>query len=318
MSNKTSIPLMKPMLAVKSEPFDNSDYLYEVKWDGYRSMAYLDSGITELRSRNQLNITGIFPELSNIHLSVDRLPALLDGEVVIFNDGKPSFKSLQARGRLSDLLKIAEASKKTPALFIAFDILYSSGRPVYEEPLVQRKEILADSVSAGHPVLVTDFVVGNGILYADAVREHGLEGVMSKMMNSPYLPGKRSPYWKKVRNTREADLAICGYQTGKGGKKLGSLLLCVCQNGKMIFTGKVGTGFTREIEDDLIGRLQELQIDKPPLEVYRQSGNVIWVKPDLVCTVEYFEKTADGYLRHPSFKGLRFDKGVWECVIDQE
>lgn len=318
MSNITIIPLMKPMLAVKSEPFDSSDYLYEVKWDGYRLMAYLDSGVTELRSRNQLNITSIFPELSKIHRSVERLPALLDGEVVIFIDGKPSFKSLQSRGRLSDPLKIAEASRKIPALYIVFDILYYSGKPVYGEPLIRRKEILAESVSDGHPVLVTDFVVGTGVLYADAVREQGLEGVMSKMMSSPYLPGKRSPYWKKLRNTKEVDLGICGYQVGKGGKRLGSLLLCAYQNGKMIFTGKVGTGFTREIEADLIGRLQKLQIDKSPVEVPHQSGNVIWVKPDLVCIVEYFEKTADGYLRHPSFKGLRFDKGVWECVIDQK
>ncbi|MFZ5634794.1 MAG: non-homologous end-joining DNA ligase [Bacillota bacterium] len=314
MDRKNPIPLLKPMLAVKSAPFDSEKYLFEVKWDGYRAMAYLDSGATELRSRNRLDITGSFPELGKIHLSVKQLPALLDGEVVVFADGQPSFGFLQARGRLTDPLKIRRASVNTPALYLAFDILYVSGRPVIEEPLARRKEILAGTVAGGSPLVVTDFVTGSGILFAGAAREQGLEGVMAKALNSPYLPGKRSPYWKKIRYTEEADLAICGYRAGKGGRRLGALLLCGYKNGKLVFTGKVGTGFNRETEDDLIGRLQTLHTERPAVAVPREeSRQVTWVRPELVCTVEYFEKTAAGHLRHSSFKGLRFDKELAEC-----
>ncbi|MCL6478130.1 MAG: non-homologous end-joining DNA ligase [Peptococcaceae bacterium] len=300
------------MLAVKSAPFDSEEYLFEIKWDGYRALAYLDTGATELRSRNQLDITGRFPELGKMHLSVKQLPALLDGEVVVFKGGKPSFSTLQARGRLTDPLKIKRASVNTPALYLPFDMLYASGRPILGESLARRKEILAGAVNP--PLVVADFVTGSGNLFARAARDQGLEGIMAKALNSPYLPGKRSSYWKKIRFTEEADLVICGYRAGKGGRRLGALLLCGCKSGKMIFLGKVGTGFNRETEDELIGRLLALHTESPAVAVPREEArHVIWVRPELVCTVEYSEKTAEGYLRHPSFKGLRFDKGVAEC-----
>lgn len=314
MDRKIPLPLIKPMLAVKSAPFDSGSHLFEVKWDGYRALAYLDSGVTELRSRNQLDITGTFPELGGLHLSVKRLPALLDGEVVVFSGNRPSFDALQARGRLSDPLKIRGAALKTPSLYIAFDIIYLSGRPVLEEPLMTRKEILAGAVTGNTHLVVADFVQGNGIFLAGAAREQGLEGIMAKDLNSPYLPGKRSPYWKKIRHTNEADLTICGYSEGKGGRKLGSLVLSGCKNGDLVYMGKVGTGFSRETEDDLIRRLQALRIDHPPVPVPgREARGVTWVRPVLVCSVEYLEKTADGVLRHPSFKGLRFDKEAADC-----
>lgn len=316
MDRRISIPLIKPMLAVKSKPFDSDEHLFEVKWDGYRALAYLDSGVTELRSRNQLDITGTFPELGGIHLSVRQLPALLDGEVVVFSEDRPSFDAIQARGRLSDPLKTSRAALRMPALYIAFDILYVSGRPVFEEPLIRRKEMLSGAVAGNAHLVVADFVQGSGVLLAMAARERGLEGIMAKAVNSPYLPGKRSPYWKKIRHTGEADLAICGYSQGKGGRKLGSLALCGCKNGETVFVGKVGTGFSRETEADLIRRLQALRVNDPPVAVPRQEARgVAWVRPELVCSVEYLEKTADGLLRHPSFKGLRFDKEAAECTI---
>ncbi|MCL6612192.1 MAG: non-homologous end-joining DNA ligase [Peptococcaceae bacterium] len=314
MDRRNPIPLVEPMLAVRSEPFDNPEFLFEVKWDGYRALAYLDSGGTELRSRNRQDITGSFPELGGLHLSVKHLPALLDGEVVVFSGGRPSFGSLQARGRLSDPLKIKRAAVRTPALYLAFDILYVSGRPVIGEPLKRRKEILAASVQGGAFLVVADFVTGSGILFARAARDRGLEGVMAKALNSPYLPGKRSHYWKKIRFTNGVDLAVCGYRPGKGGRKLGALLLCGFRNGDLVYCGKVGTGFSREAEDDLIRRLQPLRTGRPPAAVSRQeAGGVIWVRPHLVCAVEYLEKTAGGFLRHPIFKGLRLDKGLEEC-----
>lgn len=314
MERRNPIPLIRPMLAVKSDPFDSPDFLYEVKWDGYRALAYLDSGGTELRSRNQLEITAGFPELGGLHRAVKELPALLDGEVVVFSGGRPSFGSLQARGRLSDRLKIRRAAELAPALYLAFDVLYISGLPVLGDPLERRKQILAASVREDPHLVVSDFVRGSGILFTRAARERGLEGTVAKALNSPYLPGKRSSYWKKTRFTREADLAVCGFRAGKGGRKLGALVLCGYRNGALVYSGKVGTGFDRKTEEDLIRRLLPLRTDRPPVAVPREeAGGVNWVTPRLVCSVEYLEKTGDGFLRHPSFKGLRSDKGLEEC-----
>lgn len=304
------------MLAVPSHPFDSREYIFEVKWDGYRAMAYLDKGITQLRSRNLLDITGAFPELNAIQRNVNSLPALLDGEVVVFSNGKPSFGAIQARGRLTDRARIKRASESAPAVYLAFDILYLNGLPVIDEPLAKRKEMLAGAVQGEGPLAVSEYVSENGILFARAVRQQGLEGIMAKALNSPYLPGRRSAYWKKVRHTKEADLAICGYRPGKGGRKLGSLLLCGIVGGKMAYVGKVGTGFSREVEEDLLSRLGKINTAKPPVEVPREdAAGAVWVVPDLVCTVEYLETTGEGYLRHPSFKGIRFDKELTECCL---
>ncbi|MCL5058056.1 MAG: non-homologous end-joining DNA ligase [Actinobacteria bacterium] len=319
MAGRTPIPLIRPMLAVKSDPFDSSEYLFEVKWDGYRAMVYLDSGVTEIRSRNLLDITGLFPELGGMHLNIKGLPALLDGELVVFSGGRPSFRELQTRGRLLDAGKIKRAAEKSPARFLAFDILYVSGRPVLEEALERRKDLLAGAVKVDSALVIPEFVRGEGLLLAEATRQKGLEGIVAKALKSPYLPGKRSPYWKKIRHTKEADLVICGYRAGKGGRKLGSLLLCAFEGGKPSFAGKVGTGFGRETEEDLIHKLDPLKIEGPSLPVPRgEEAGVAWVKPLLVCAVQYLERTADGYLRHPSFKGLRPDKGPWECPVPED
>lgn len=316
---KTSIPLLKPMLAVSSQPFDSPEYFYEVKWDGYRALAYLDTGVTVLRSRNLLEITGVFPELGGIHRGVKSLPALLDGEVVVFSGGRPSFGAIQSRGRLTSPVKIKRASEMLPAVYLAFDVLYAGGRPVMDEPLWRRKEILAREAQGTGPLVVSEYVPENGVLFAQAAREQGLEGIMAKAVNSPYLPGKRSPYWKKVRHTREADLGICGYSAGKGGRRLGALLLCGSDKGKNVYAGKVGTGFNRETEEDLVKRLQKIRTETPPLAVPRkEAAGVTWVRPHLVCTVEYLERTGEGYLRHPSFKGLRFDKEFAECGLPED
>ncbi|MFZ5652023.1 MAG: non-homologous end-joining DNA ligase [Bacillota bacterium] len=319
MKHTTSIPLLKPMLAVSSQPFDSREYIFEVKWDGYRAMAYLDKGVTELRSRNLLDISGMFPDLVGIHRHVKSLPALLDGEVVVFSGGRPSFGAIQSRGRLTNAVKIKRYSEMMPATYVAFDILYVSGRAVMDEPLLRRKEMLAAEVKGGGSLAVSEYVAENGVLLAEAARDQGLEGIMAKSLNSPYLPGRRSPYWKKVRHTREADLGICGYRVGKGGRRLGALLLCGSIKGKTVYVGKVGTGFSREIEEDLISRLQKIKTAEPQVAVPRKdAAGVTWVRPHLVCTVEYLETTGGGYLRHPSFKGLRFDKEFMECGFPED
>jgi ATP-dependent DNA ligase len=255
--------------------------------------------------------------LGGIHHNVSGLPALLDGEVVVFSGNSPSFGDLQARGRLSDAGKIKRAAEKNPAVYLAFDILYCAGRPVLEETLEHRKHLLAETVKGDAGLVIPEFVRGEGLLFAEAARQRGLEGVVAKAVKSPYLPGKRSSYWKKIRYAREADLVICGYKAGQGGRRLGSLLLCSFSGGQPLFAGKVGTGFSRGTEAEIIGRLGNLVAAEPYAAVPRgEAAGVTWVRPELVCTVKYLEKTREGYLRHPSFKGLRYDKDPLECMAE--
>lgn len=313
MVSQRAIPLVYPMLAVSANPFDSENYIFEIKWDGYRCLAYLDGG-TELRSRNLHELTGIFPELNQLHHLVDRLPALLDGEIVIFQNGLPSFSALQTRGRLTDSVRIKQAAKKLQAVYMAFDLLYLDGAPVMAEPLAYRKEKLKEIIREGDLVQVPDYLRGEGILFAGACAKQGLEGVVAKKSDSLYLPGKRSANWKKIRHTREADLVICGYLRGRGGRRLGALVLGGYGQGGLLLQGKVGTGFSVQTETDLLARLKPLETGTPTLSFPGTAiRDVQWVKPELVCTVEYLALTRDGLLRHPSFKGLRFDKAAEEC-----
>ncbi|MQL51266.1 ATP-dependent DNA ligase [Desulfofundulus thermobenzoicus] len=307
------LPLLRPMLAVSSRPFDSTRFLYEVKWDGYRALAYLDGG-TVLRSRNLKDFTATFPELGGLHSGVNNRPAIIDGEIVIFQDGCPSFAALQSRGRLEDPVKIRGMARRYPAIFMAFDVLYAGGRSLLHEPLHRRKEILGEMLKPGGHVLISDFIIQEGIAFAAACAARGLEGAMAKHLDSPYLPGQRSRYWCKFRHTKEAELVICGYQPGKGRRRLGALVLGGYRDGELVYQGKVGTGFNREEEENLLRLLPGLHIPRPPLALPPvEAGRTMGVEPVLVCAVEYLTLTADGILRHPSYRGLRPDKSPREC-----
>ncbi|WP_066635225.1 non-homologous end-joining DNA ligase [Desulfolucanica intricata] len=308
------IPITKPMLAVSREPFDSEDYLYEIKWDGYRGMVYLKNGNVNIRSRNLLDLTGIFPELSNLSEKVRKCPVLLDGEIIVLRDGRPSFAALQARGRMESGLKIQQAARHSPALFVAFDLLYMDGLSVMDRPLKERKDLLSEIVNPGENLIVSEYILKAGKQFAAACASQGLEGAVAKRLDSPYLPGKRSSFWAKFRYIREADLIICGYQAGHGERNLRSLVLGGYRLGKLIYQGKVGTGFSNQESKQLLAVLKELKVSDPVLDLPREEiDKTYWVRPCLVCVVNYLTVTADGRLRHPSFKGLRTDKSPENC-----
>ncbi|MBO8127601.1 MAG: ATP-dependent DNA ligase [Peptococcaceae bacterium] len=310
-----NLPLWRPMLACRAEPFDSPDYLFEVKWDGYRCLAYLEKTKTTLRSRNLRDLSPLFPELQKLHDMVVGWPAILDGEIVIMQKGKPSFAALQKRNQSQNAFKIERLSLEMPAVYVVFDILLWRGRPVLWEKIENRKELLAGILRKDAYLCLSEFITGDGTAFFDACAAKGLEGIMAKKLGSPYLPGKRSAYWKKIRTSRSADLVICGYQPGRGRRTLGSLLLCAWDGKGYVYQGRVGTGFTSDMEKELIKLLNQITIKEMPLRFRSpESQNVIWVEPVLVCTVEYTETTEDGLLRHPSFKGFRFDKAPRECT----
>lgn len=310
-----TLPLLKPMLAVGAQPFSDADYLFEIKWDGYRCLAYLEDS-TVLRSRNLRNLTPAFPELEVIRHRVYDQPAILDGEIVVFAEGRPDFGTLQTRGRLFDRQRVLAAARAHPAVFVAFDLLYHGGNPMLKERLEQRRLLLKEIVQASPEIVVAEYIPGEGKAFFTACRASGLEGIMAKRRDSPYLPGQRSPFWKKIRAWKSADLVICGWEAGGGARGLGALILGGCQDGRMVFAGKVGTGFDINTARDLTALLSKLERRHPLFELppaYRK-GSPRWVKPVLVCTVDFTEITRDGLLRHPVFRGLRSDKEPGECT----
>lgn len=308
------LPLLRPMLAVAAQPFSDIEYVFEVKWDGYRCLAYLN-GETVLRSRNMLDLTPAFTDLAAIHRLVSDLPAIIDGEIVVFADGRPDFGLLQARGRLSDRKRISAAAKAHPAVFIAFDVLYRNGRSVLQEPLERRRELLRGMVRPATEIAVAESVPGDGEGFFEACKASGLEGVMAKRLDSPYFPGRRSPLWKKIRAWKSADLVICGWEPGGGPRLLGALILGVYRKGELVFAGKVGTGFDTRTGRELVELLARAAQPEPLFQLPRgYRGKPRWVEPVLVCAVDFTEATREGYLRHPVFKGLRPDKDPKECA----
>jgi len=312
-TGKSNLPLVRPMLAISSPPFDSSKHLFEIKWDGYRGLVYLDNR-TIIRSRNLIELTAKFPELSFLHRRVKKQPAILDGEIVVFEEGKPSFAGLQDRGRIDGTKGINRLCRERPAVFIAFDVLYSSGSSVMEKSLEARKEILAEMIEEGEELVLSRFILAEGLAFYNACVREGLEGVIAKRLDSKYQPGRRSNSWQKFKNTREADLVICGYQIGKGSRLLGSLILGGYRNGKLVYQGKTGTGFNEKEAVFLLEKLRKLEIDEKITGFPDSESKMVrWVRPVLVCTVNYLALTSDGYLRHPVYKGLRFDKTPEEC-----
>lgn len=305
------------MLAIQADPFNSDDYLYEIKWDGYRALAYLDEQTTIL-SRNLLDLTERFPELLHLHNKVSGKPVILDGEIVVLDEGKPSFSKLQSRGKISDILKVKRMSKQIPATFIAFDVLYKDGESIMNQPLELRKKDLERIVEHGSDIIVSQYVYGSGIQFSEAVRRIGLEGVMAKRLDSPYISGKRSNAWRKIRNIRSAEFVIAGWDRGEGQRKLGSLVLVAYDQGQWVYMGKVGTGFTRDEEINLLTILNQVKTDTAVFNPVKGEFRApVWVKPVLVCEVNYTELSPDGRLRHPSYKGLREDKKPEECTIKQ-
>lgn len=311
-----NLPLLRPMLATSSKPYDSGEHLFEVKWDGYRCLSYLEGNTTVLYSRNGIDLSAKFPELVKLHGRVNSAPAILDGEIVVFKEGKPSFAALQSRGRMKNIKTIGRTSLERPAVFIVFDVLYSGGKSVMDLPLEKRKGLLEEMVDQGaEEISISQYVHKNGLDLYSACIAQGLEGVMAKKLGSTYLPGRRSPYWHKFRHTREADLVICGYQRGSS-RGLGSLVLGGYREGNLLFQGKVGTGFSEREAAALLEALQKLELSREVVKVPQEERRrTIFVRPLLVCIVDYLTTTSEGYLRHPVYRGIRRDKPPEECVV---
>ncbi|MCL6591647.1 MAG: non-homologous end-joining DNA ligase [Firmicutes bacterium] len=319
-----------PMLATMAEPFDSPDFTYEIKWDGYRLLAFIENG-TRLQSRNGKEITYLFPELAGIHQWFRRPGCLVDGEVIAPRDGKPSFAQLQQRAQLLDPRQIREAQKTIPVVYVVFDLLYRDGQPVYQEPLFLRRELLRETLTPCAEIILASWVAEKGQAYFESVSALGLEGVIAKRLDSVYLPGQRARSWLKFKKKLTDYFLICGYtkkNSSRGG--LSSLILGAYQEGRLTYCGLVGTGFTVRELDVMQQELDRIRIPASPFSeivpkipgIPKREGlkvtDVIWVKPVIVCRVEYTEQTAGGSLRHPAFKEICPEVSPGEVIMPSE
>lgn len=300
------------MLAhLADKPFDSQRHIYEIKWDGIRCLALIDAdGRLILQSRNFKDITYKFPELAELPNNIRSRGVILDGELVVLDqDAKPSFRLIQKRVRATTPGVIVNYAFKTPATFMLFDLLYKDGQELCRLPLTKRKALLEDVVDENERWVVTKSITGLGQAYAKIVFAQGFEGVMAKDSQSPYLPGKRSEFWLKIKNTQRLVATIIGFTASNQATEIKALVLAQPdETGELHYIGRVGTGFDTKTSSALLQMLAKDLIPAPVLPVPEAESGTWWVKPLNRCQVEYLEFTADGVLRHPVFRGLVKDE----------
>ncbi|MGH2764304.1 MAG: non-homologous end-joining DNA ligase [Actinomycetota bacterium] len=315
-------PMLAPMLAEGGHrAFDDPGWRFEPKLDGIRTLAYVATDGTRLVSRTGRDHTAIYPELDNLARFVNALSAVIDGKIVAADErGRPSFERLQQRMNLTAPKDVERARRQAPVVLFAFDLLWLDGRDLTREPLETRRGLLEDIVTVTGPMALTFVVEEEGTSFFGSAKELGFEGIVGKRLGSPYQPGRRTKDWRKIKATNQQDCLILGWTPGTGsrGATFGALLLGAYRDGELAWIGQVGTGFTGGVLSDLLKRLTALEQPDPPIadpDLAAVNG-ARWVRPELVCEVEYLEMTRVGKLRAPSFKGLRPDKAPADCVLE--
>lgn len=304
---------IKPMLiGVEGSPFDSEEYIYELKLDGERCIAYLDRDKTILKNKRNILMLPKVPELAEIHKNVN-VRCILDGELAVIKDGKPDFFEIQKRSMMSNPVKIDMAAKKYPACFTAFDILYFEDRQVTNLPLIERKELLQKAVkSEDSRFAVSRFIEKNGIAFYNLAKQKELEGIVAKHRDSKYYFDKRTKDWIKIKYLQDDDYVILGYVPKENN--MNSIILGQYSNSRLVYKGHVTLG----VGGEPFRRIKSL--DKTSCsfsEIPKGNENAVWVKPELVCTVKYMMKTESGSMRQPVFKGLREDKSPEECTCNE-
>jgi len=317
-----------PMLATSvDEPFDGPDWLFEIKWDGYRAVAFIENGKLRLVSRNQNELTQRYPELKDLPKFVHAKTAILDGEVVALDEqGRASFSLMQQRTGFHPGGRRGATNADVPVLYYAFDLLYLDGYDWRKVPLEERKKKLASLLDTGDAVRYSDHYENQGKALFEMARAKGLEGILAKKRDSIYQE-RRSAEWLKIKIRHQLEAVIGGYTEPEGSRAhFGSIVLGLYnKQGHLIHVGQAGSGFNQKSLEQIWKMLKKRETKQNPfygeVEALRK---VYWVKPELVAQIEYAEWT-DGAskgsgpkLRAPVFLGLRDDKNPKDCTFDQE
>jgi len=311
-----------PMLAtLVSEPFDKEGWMYEVKWDGYRALAFVENGKVELSSRNSKSFNEKFYPLYE-ELQQWNFNGVIDGEIVSINEnGAADFSSLQGWRSEAD----------GQLIYYVFDILFHDEKDLTQLPLNERRIILKNILPESENIRLSQDFETNGIEFFEVARQLSLEGIMAKKEDSLYFPGTRSKDWLKIKTEKRQEVIIGGFTKNEGtSKKFSSLLVGVFKNKELVFTGKIGTGFTTKLQNELMQKFEPLITSNCPFinepDVNQPSrfrpnppkAAATWLKPELICEVSFREMTREGVMRHPSFQGLRDDKKPAEVVLEKE
>ena len=303
---------VKVMLAQAEERVPTKGaWIYELKYDGFRLLCSND----RLFYRGGRDATHLYPEVMRTLRQLPYAGLILDTEIVVLDEeGKPEFQRLQKRAQLSRTAEIERAAVERPVACYVFDLLAAEGYDLRPLPLVQRKTLLKKILPPQGTLRFTDHLADRGEAFFLHVKEMGLEGVVAKRADSPYR-GLRSPAWVKVRADRTGDFVVVGFTAPKGGRTgLGALHLGAYDGNELVYTGRVGTGFSDRQLEELRALLDALEVDEPPCTgTLPKTRGHHWVRPDLVVDVRYKERTSDGLLRQPAFLRLREDKPPEEC-----
>jgi len=314
-----------PMLATSvDKPFDSPEWLFEIKWDGYRAVCFLENGKSRLVSRNQNDLTAQFPELQGLSKLVKAQTAILDGEIVALDEeGRPSFSLMQQRTGIRQGNRHTAARRDVPIMYYVFDLLYLDGYDLQRVSLEPRKEVLAQIVKSGDLVRYSDHYPVQGITLFEAAKQKGLEGILAKRRTSCYEE-RRTREWLKIKITHTIDCVVGGYTDPEGSRQyFGSIVLGLYdKKGQLIHVGQAGTGFNQSTLKEIFQLLESLETNRNPFHGQVDARNVHWVKPERVAEIKFSEwthETADGglKLRAPVFLGLREDKDPKECAFDQ-
>lgn len=314
--------LVRPMLATPGDlPLPESEHrwAFEMKWDGVRAVVYVEGGTVRIMTRNDREVAATYPEIEGVADALGGRSAVLDGEVVALDAaGRPSFGELQARMQVQR--PGAALLAKVPVSFLAFDVLHLDGESQLATPYDGRRAVLEDLGLDGPHWATPPAFEGDGATAMEVSEQQGLEGVLAKRRESTYQPGRRSRDWVKVKHVRMQEVVIGGWSPGEGNRtgRIGSLLVGVHDDeGRLVYAGHVGTGFSVTALEDLGARLAPLERTTPPFadEVPRaHAKGARWVTPRLVGEVAFGEWTRDGRMRHPTWRGLRPDKEPSEVV----
>ncbi|WP_026426072.1 non-homologous end-joining DNA ligase [Actinokineospora inagensis] len=314
-SDWTALPdAIEPMLATLGAlPPDGDNWAYEFKWDGVRAMARVDGGRLRLFSRKGNEITSTYPELRTLGEELGSTQVWLDGEVVAFVDGRPSFAALQKRMHVTDERMTRRLAVDLPVTYVVFDVLHLDGRSCVDLPYVRRRELLVDLELRGSHWNTSPSYPAEGAAVLETAREQELEGIIAKRLGSRYHPGRRSPDWMKVTDLRAVEVVIGGWRPGEGRRSdvFGSLLVGLPSPDGLRYVGHVGTGFTDEALRLLTAKLHRLDRKTSPFcnDIPRdRARGARWVRPTLVGEVVFRDWTPDDRMRAPSWRGLRADK----------
>ena len=294
---------IKPMLAETAEkPFDSKDHLFEIKWDGIRCVAFVRNGTVQLQNRKLSSMTARYPELQALRNWPDG--TVIDGEMVVLHEGKPSFNRLAQREHIGDSRRVNLLMERLPATLIAFDLLYENGESIMRQPLVERRrrlKALAAAYSNPH-VIVAEYILKRGKRYFEEVERAGLEGIMAKRIDSVYTPGARSSAWLKLKVCQTGDFEWIGYTRREGEETVSALVLAERIGEQLMYCGRVGSGFTEAKRRELYQTI--IKTPRLPVRVADVPREAVLHDTGLQCRVRFFERTEDGCLRAPVFVEL--------------